>query len=104
MANEATFSPATCQAIIVYKNTFFIEFLEYVKANWEPVTLQTLTFWHLAQTDKQQSLWEVARKKLKKKIESQKQEILELQGKMDEMLKVTSQIMECRPPPKFYAL
>lgn len=89
VVNEASIPPATCQAIVIYKKTFLIEFLEYVKTTWKPVTLQTLTFRHLAKTEMQQSLWEEEKKKLKKKIEEQKLEIQELKEKMDEILKVT---------------
>lgn len=68
--NEVVFHPTICKAIVMYKRTFLIEFREYVKANWEIVTLQTLNFRYIAQTDMQQSLWGIEKKKLKKKIES----------------------------------
>ena len=73
VSNDTLLPPVTCQAIVVYNKTFLIEFLEYLRTTWRPVTFQTLSFRHLAKTEIKQSLWEEEKKKLKREIERQKQ-------------------------------
>lgn len=65
VSNETPLPPTTCQVMVVYKKTLLIEFLEYLRITWRPVTFQTLSFSHLAKTQIQQSLWEEEKKQLK---------------------------------------
>lgn len=73
--NETPSPLETSRALVVYKRTLLIEYLEYLRTTWRPVTFKTLSFRHLARTKIQQSLWEEEKKKLKREIERQKHEI-----------------------------
>lgn len=68
------------------------------------MSFQTLCFPHFAKTEVQQSLLDEENEKLQREIERQKKEIQDMRKKLDEMMKITEKIMECRPPPKVYAM
>ena len=75
------------------------------------ITLQKLLLQVFGQHTFAKALWKEEKKKMKKIIASQGEEIVELKEKlesqkqrMDRALKLVDQTLACRPPPRVYAM